>query len=163
MNEERRLKIAKRQLMLAQIARREARLSLANAISDEERSAQIHARSCDLLHEYAKRVSEVGPAAQSDTLQISLAFVRSLQDMTDNAQGALKDASDQAEWQVRALAAAETRMSAHETRLGQEKRALNDLRERREVPPELTGASGMARKLQNQRNAGEAVPRRGNR
>lgn len=163
MNEERRLKIAKRQLTLAQIARREARLALANAISEEARSAQIHARSRDLLNEYAKRAGRMEPASQSHTLRTNLAFVRSLQAMADNAQGAHKDARDQAEWQMHALAEAETRMSAHEARVGEEKRALNDLRERREVPSELTGASGVARKLQIGGHTGEAMPRKGDR
>jgi len=159
--EDKRLKIAKRQLMLAQIARREARLALANAVADEERSAQIHARSRDLLREYAKRAVHTDTDAQSHSLQTNLAFVRSLQAIADCAQGAHKDASDQAEWQMRALAAAEIRMNAHETRVGEEKRALDNLRSRREVSPELTDGSNMARKLLNGGHTGEEAARKG--
>jgi len=148
MGEDKRLKIAQRQLALAQIARREARFALANALAEEERSGQIHARAQDLLSEYAKRVVESDTASLSQTLQANLAFVRSLQVMADDAQGAHRDASDQAQWQMRALAAAETRMDAHEGQVGEEKRALAELKSRREVPPELTGAAGLARKLQ---------------
>lgn len=148
MGEDRRLKIAQRQLLLAQIARREARYGLANALSEEERSGQIHDRSRRLLDEYAKRIVEHDAGSLSQGLQSNLAFVRSLQEMADNAQGAHKDARDQAQWQMRALGAAEARMDAHNTRVREEKRSLADLRSRRDLPPELTGSAGMARKLQ---------------
>lgn len=169
MAEDKRLKIAKRQLMLAQIARREARFALANAIGEEERSADIHARAQQLLCEYEKRLDAIDGSAGSHALQSNLAFVRSLQSMADNAGEAHKDARDQAQWQMQALAKAETRLDAHETKVGAEKRALGELRERRDMPAELTGASGMARelrmarKLQSGEQAGEAVPAKGER
>lgn len=149
--------------MLAQIARREARFALANAIGEEERSANIHARAQDLLREYEKRVAGVGVSSQSDTLQANLAFVRSLQTMAQGAGEAHKDARDQAQWQMQALAQAETRLDARKTRVGDEKRALSELRERREISPELTGASGMARKLQMGGHTGAANPAKGTR
>ena len=160
MGEKRRLKIAQRQLMLAQIARREARYALANAIFEEERSGKIHDRARDLLREYERRITQSDTATQSATLRSNLAFVRSLQTMAEDAGKAHKDARDQALWQVQALAKAETRLDAHETRLGEEKRALGTLKEKREIPPELTGSGGMARKLQIQEHTGEEAHRK---
>ncbi|MEP0392579.1 MAG: hypothetical protein ABJ205_00500 [Erythrobacter sp.] len=149
MREDKRLNIAKRQLALAQIARREARFALANALAEEERSGQIHARAQDLLNEYTKRASQGDASLLSQTLQANLTFVRSLQVMAEDAQGAHSDAKDQAQWQMRALAAAETRMDTHEGRVTDEKRAMADLKSRRDIPPELAGLVGLARKLQN--------------
>lgn len=171
MNEKRRLKIAKRQLALAQIGRREARYSLAKAIAEEERSAQIHVRAQKLLDAYAKRAVDPEVTSQSGALQANLAFVRSLQTMAEGAGEAYKDARDQAEYQIAALAAAETRMDAHVTRVGEEKRALDELRLRREIPPELTGlkggqtggGAGMARKLQTREQTGDEAAAKGNR
>lgn len=171
MAEERRLRLAKRQLMLAQIARREARFALAQAIAEEERSASIQTRASELLGEYAKRTSEytskhlgkhlgehlgehtsghlsdAGKGQIGQSLSSDLAFIRSLQAMSDSAGEAHRDASEQAAFQVRTLAAAETKMSAHETRVAQETRALAELKARREVPPKLTTPSKLARKL----------------
>jgi hypothetical protein len=161
MAEDRRLKIAKRQLMLAQIARREARFALASALAEEERSGQIEARARDLLREYGNRALKGDAASQSHTLQANLAFVRSLQTMADNAQSAHKDAADQARWQMQALSMAETRLDTHEARVGEEKRSLADQRKRRELPPELTGSAGMARKLHNSEQAGDEAVRKG--
>lgn len=163
MADDRRLKIARRQLMLAQIARREARFALASALTEEERSSQIENRARDLLREYEKRAAKSDVMSQSHTLQANLAFVRSLQMMADNAGEAHKDAKDQSAWQMQALAKAETRLDAQETRVGEEKRALADLRERRELPPELTGSQSMARKLQKREQAGDAAARKASR
>lgn len=147
MGEERRLKVAKRQLLLAQIARREARLALANAIAEEERSAAIHERASTLLSEYSRRAGEPTSVKIGQSLSSDLAFIRSLQAMSDNASQAHQDTREQAEFQMRTLAAAETKMSAHEERVVEEKRALDDLKARRDIPPELTGAGKVARKL----------------
>lgn len=149
MAEDRRLKIAKRQLMLAQIARREARYSLANALAEEERSANIHERSRTLLHEYARRIHTHETPTAGQSLHSNLAFLRSLQTMSDSAQAAHKDASDQSQWEMQRLAMAETKMDAHKSKVDEEERAMSQLRMRRDVPPELTGAAGLARKLQN--------------
>lgn len=147
MAEKRRLKIAQRQLLLAQIARREARFALANAIAEEERSAAIQVRANDLLSEYAKRGGVQATVHLGQSLSSDLAFVRSLQKMSDSAAQAHEDAREQTGFQMRTLAAAETRMSAQEERVAGEKRALADLRARREMPPELTTPSKVARKL----------------
>lgn len=149
MREDKRLKIARRQLVLAQIARREARFALANALAEEDRSGKVHTRAQSLLNEYAKRVAAGDGVGTSQTLQANLAFVRSLQVMADDAHGAHKDASDQAQWQMRTLAKAETRMETRETRVKEERRALADLQERRDFPAELMSPAGLARKLQN--------------
>lgn len=163
MADDRRLKIARRQLMLAQIARREARFALASALAEEERSSQIESRARNLLHEYERRAAKTDATSQSYALQANLAFVRSLQTMADNAGEAHKDAKDQSAWQMQALAKAETRLDAYETRVGEERRALTDLRERRDPPPEVCGSQGMARKLQDREQAGDAAARKASR
>lgn len=147
MPEDRRLKLAKRQLLLAQIARREARMALANAIAEEDRSAAIQTRANDLLSEYAKRAGGADRVDLGQSLTRDLAFIRSLQSMCETAQGAHEDAREQAEFHMRTLAAAETKLGAHEERVVRESRALADLQARREVPPELTGGVKVARKL----------------
>ena len=163
MAEDRRLKIAGRQLLMAQFARREARYALANALSEEQRSESVYGRTKDLLHEYERRLIDAGAASQSHSLTNNLAFVRSLQSMSDEAGAAHKDARDQAYWQMQALAKAEARVEAQEVRENEARRALKAKKERRELPPELTGPSSMARKLQNIGHAGEEPPRRGRR
>jgi hypothetical protein len=163
MNDKRRLKIVRRQLMMAQIARREARYALANALGEEERSQRVYGRTQDLLREYERRLIDAEAASQSHSLTRNLAFVRSLQSMADEAGQAHKDARDQAQWQMQALAKAETRLEAQETRESEERRALRAQKERRELPPELTGTSSMARKLHNGGHTGEEAPRQGRR
>ncbi|UAB78743.1 hypothetical protein INR77_03175 [Erythrobacter sp. SCSIO 43205] len=154
MAEERRLKIAKRQLLLAQIARREARFALANAIAEEERSADIKARANELLSEYSRRSGEPTNVRLGQSLSRDLAFIHSLQKMSDTAAQAHEDAREQAAFQMRTLAAAETKMSAHEERVAGEKRALADLKAKRELPSELTTPAKVARKL----HKGSATP-----
>ena len=163
MAEDKRLKIARRQLMMAQIARREARYALANALSEEERSERVYGRTQDLLREYERRLIDAGAASQSHSLTSNLAFVRSLQSMSDEAGQAHKDARDQSQWQMQALAKAETRLESQEARGNEARRTLSAQKQRRELPPELTGTSSMARKLQNRGHAGEETPRKGRR
>ena len=163
MADDKRLKIAKRQLLMAQIARREARQALANALGEEERSERVYGRARDLLHEYERRLIDAGAPAQSHSLTTNLAFVRSLQSIADEAGQAHKDARDQAQWQMQALAKAETRLEAQETRESEERRAHKTQKERREIPPELTGTPNMARKLQNNGHTGEEALRKARR
>ncbi|MEM1052497.1 MAG: hypothetical protein AAGI28_10420 [Pseudomonadota bacterium] len=155
MSDDRRLKLARRQLAIAQISQSAAQYALAQAITEEDRSAEVQRRSEHLLREYTERAAQKDSALESHSLQTSLAFVRALQMMADHAEKAYRDARDQAEWQMRSLAAAESRMDAHQTRVGEERRALEEMRMRREVSPDLTGASGMARKL-HKHNGGRA-------
>ena len=129
-------------------------MALAGAIAEEDRSAAIHARASELLAQYAMRTGLPSTPHLGSSLTSNLAFIRSLQSMSDTAAGAHQDAREQAEFQMRTLAAAETKMRAGEDRVGQEKQALAQLRERREVPPELTTPAKMARKLHN----GEGPP-----
>lgn len=159
MREKKRLKLAKRQLMLAQIARREARFALANAIGEEERSGKIHARANALLSEYEKRLCAPDQASHSHILQANLTFVRSLQSMADDAGQAHRDAKDQSQWQMQSLARQESRLDNAQERFGQERRAMESLREKREVPHEpsrkSTSKTIMARKLQMTEQAGD--------
>lgn len=141
MRERRRLALASRQLMLAQIARRAAMGALADAVDEEARSTEVSERSRALLRAYGERNAGVDAGA----LRNHSAFLHSLQGVAQQAEKARRDASDQASWQLRTLAAAETRADRLEERRERARRALQTVIERREQPL----SKGMARKLQN--------------
>lgn len=149
MVDDRRLKLARRQLLMAQIARREARHAFANAIAEEQRSADIDARSRDLLNEYATRARQPLYNPDGQALRGNFAFVRSLQAVARNAQQVALDAKEQSAWQARTLAAAEHRMTRHEERLKHDLREAEAELCKREAASELASGSGMARKLQS--------------
>lgn len=153
MTEHRRLKLAQRQLMLAQIARREARVALAGALKEEQRSEEVGQRSQTLLREYSRRAAN----SDSHSLQANFAFIGSLRGMTEQAEGARKDAQDQVQWQLRTLAAAETRASRHEERVADTAHALEARRNRREAGDHIGNTAGLARKLQNTSQKGPGL------
>lgn len=141
MRERRRLALAKRQALLAQVERREALAALAEAVAEETRNASLAARSRDLLSSYGQRAG----MPEASELRTKAAFVRSLQAIADQADQAHADARDQSHWQSRTLAAAQTRADRYADRLLEAKRELRSVLERREQPL----AQRMARKLQN--------------
>lgn len=151
MRERRRLALASRQLMLAQIARRAAMGALADAVEEEARSAAVSERSRALLSAYGARGAD-GDAA---SFRNHAAFLHSLQAISQKAEQARQDASDQARWQLQTLAAAETRADRLEERREQAQRALRAVLDRREQPL----PKGMARKLQSSgRDAEPSLP-----
>lgn len=141
MRERRRLALASRQLMLAQIARRAAMGALADAVEEEARSAAVSERSRALLSAYGARSAGSDAAA----LRNHSAFLHALQGIAGQAEKARQDASDQARWQLQTLAAAETRADRLEERRELAQRALRAVLDRREQPL----PKGMARKLQS--------------
>lgn len=141
MRERRRLALAKRQALLAQVERREALAALAEAVAEETRNANLAARSRDLLSSYGQRAG----MPEASELRTKAAFVRSLQAIADQADQAHADARDHSHWQSRTLAAAQTRADRYADRLLEAKRELRSVLERREQPL----AQRMARKLQN--------------
>ncbi|MEM7779345.1 MAG: hypothetical protein AAF697_03020 [Pseudomonadota bacterium] len=142
MREKRRLALARRQLVLAQIARREAIAALGDAIAEEAKSANVAARSGQLVREYGQRPSPGGPAK---LLQDHLTFVRSLQAIHEQAREAHEDALDQSRWQASTLAEAQARADRTEQRYAEAKRTLRKVLEQREE----TTFGRMARRLQS--------------
>jgi hypothetical protein len=149
--EQRRVRLAQRQLLLAQIARREARHALASALAEEARCASVDARSRDLLNEYSRRIFLRSEPNEAQALGNDFAFTRSLAAMAQSAQAAHRRAADRAQGQAATLAAAETRLSRHESRNADAARALEALDEHRDMMGELALAPCMARKLQGLR------------
>ena len=141
MRERRRVALIARQLMLARHARREAMGVLAEALSEERRSADLSARSVALASEYGA-VRRVETAID---LQTNTSFAASLAQLAQQAEQARQDASDQVRWQAQALARAEHRKSALEERAKDAWRALEAVDERREQDAALA----VARKLQS--------------
>lgn len=139
MKPQRRIRVARLQGMQAQMARREAMSSLADAIKEESRSSQLARRSQDLLAAYRQRMdANVGAG-----LQHHARFVRSLKRMADQSEKASSDARDQAYWQMQALAAAETRLDRSEDRMKAARKEAEALIEKREHH----AVHGLARKL----------------
>lgn len=145
MRERRRLALASRQLMLAQIARRTAMSALADAVEEEARSAAVSERSRALLRAYGARGAMGDAGGDAGSLRNHSAFLHSLQGITRQAEQARQDASDQASWQLQTLAAAETRAGRLEERRELARRELQAVLDRREEPL----SKGMAHKLQN--------------
>ena len=140
MREARHLALARRQLLIAQMARREAIGALANAIEQEGRSAALAARSAQLVTEYGARPTPV----LAQLLREQAAFVGSLEVIRKEAKDAHEDACDQSQWQSQALAAAQSRADRMEERTQKARRALEQANERRDPPASVQ----MARKLQ---------------
>ncbi len=140
MREARDLALARRQLMLAQVARREAIAALADAVEQEGRSAELAARSAQLVNEYSAR--PIPHLAQA--LREQAAFLSSLQTIHEQAGRAHDDARDQSQWQSQALAAAQSRADRMEERTQKAHRALEQAVERRDPPAQ----GRVARKLQ---------------
>jgi len=136
---QRRLTMMSRQMTLAKIAKREAMVSLADAVTQEARSAHLSQRSRGLLSEYSKRLA----AKSGHDLQGNAKFVHQLQEVAEQAAKALNDASDQARWQVQSLAKAESRASRFSERIDAAKRDIESIKAKRETAQ--TGQ--MARKL----------------
>ncbi len=133
--------------------------ALADAVSEEARSNALADRSHDLLHEYAKRIGGTAAGSDGASLRGNTSFVGRLAEVAGQADQALKDASDQADWQLQTLAAADTRKSRLEERMAAAQREARAIRETREQASAAsspssskggaTGAGGMARKLQS--------------
>lgn len=141
----RRLKLAGRQLVLAKIARREAMAALADAVGEEVRSSDLAQRSRDFVSEYGRRVD----SSNGHSLRDQAVFVRRLQEVSDQASQAFKDANDQAQWQAQTLAAAETRAKRFKERMQSAEREMEAIQTKREH----ASAAGLAHKLQNKQKA----------
>lgn len=141
MKEKRRFVLAKRQVMLARMARRTAMSALADALTEEARSAEIAGRSRELLSHHGQRSG----ADLGQTLIVHAAFTHSLHDIANKAEQSRSDASEQARWQRDALAAAETRLSLSEEKAASALKQVDAAKERRDAAATI----GLARNLQS--------------
>lgn len=139
MKEKSRFILAKRQVMLARMARRTAMGSLADALAEEQRSAEIAERAGELLANHGQRSG----ADLGQTLILHAAFAHSLHDIASKAEQSRTDASEQARWQRDALAAAETRLSLSEEKAAGALKQVDAAMQRRDA----AANSGLARNL----------------
>lgn len=138
-HQDRRLALARRQVTLARVRRREALASLADALGEQNRSTALARKSEELLTAYARRAEPMN----GEAVRRNAVFLRSLHEIAEQAQAAQVDASAQTQWQVDALAAAETRLNRTEERLDMARKDADALRHLREQQAAL-----LAHKLQ---------------
>ena len=155
--EERRLRLARRRKVLAEVGQRAAMQSLAEALAQERRSAEVAGRSEELMRAYGGR----SDAADAGALSQAARFSNALGLLARDAQRSLADASAQAIWEREALAKAQTRAERQEERLQRAEADMRAHKERRaaehcaEGPPRM-----LARNLQGtgQLNTQDVVP-----
>ncbi len=162
--EQRRLRLARRQNLIAQVGQRSAMRALADALSEEARSDALAKRSLDLARHYGE-ASEVRDGAD---LTHKGQFAAALGTLKAQAEQARADAAQQAQWQADALGQASTRADRQRERVEAayaELQAAKAQREREmDVKSRTKGNAGLrkerghdarlARKVQ-----GEAKPR----
>jgi hypothetical protein len=154
--EQRKLRLVRRQAMLAGLSEREAMRSLAIALDEETRSAALKERSEGLARDYAARFAAgEGPSQASELAGLSR-FAGALGLLARDAGRAHADATDQARWQVDALAAAQSRTRRLEEHLAAATAELERSQAARAALEEC-----LARELQSRRHvpsAGAALP-----
>lgn len=144
--EARRLKLARRQALLAEVSQRAAMLSLANALAEEARSETLASRSRDLVKIYEGKVAAQDAGSLAHKGQFAVAIGR----LAHDAEQARADASQQALWQVEALGQAQTRARRQSEHLEQAQAVYVDARERlREEPQALRSPAGKRRLARN--------------
>ncbi|MEM6858476.1 MAG: hypothetical protein AAF559_11445 [Pseudomonadota bacterium] len=145
--ERRRLRLARRQALLADVSARAAMRSLANALHEEARSDALAQRSRDLVTAYGERPQAQDGAGLAEAGRFSAA----LGSLAHDAEQARADASQQAQWQAQALSEAQTRARRQAERLDDARAALHEAREKREhqatVAASASATRGLARNL----------------
>lgn len=154
--EKRRLRLAQRQHLLAQVSQRTAMRSLADALAEEARSATLAQRSRDLAAAYATRKGISDGAALAQTAQ----FAAALGTLANTAEKARADAGLQAAWQIEALGAAQTRAQRQSERLDQAHAELAAVQDRRTLATQAAQPprKGLARNVQDTVESSEADP-----
>ena len=125
--EQRRLRFARRQVLLAEVSQRNAMLGLADALAEENRSATLAQRSRALVEAYSGRSYLPDGAA----LQHAVGFTGALASLATDADSARHDAARQADWQAQALGEAQTRARRQSERLAEAVAAYQAARARR--------------------------------
>lgn len=143
-SEKRRLRLAQRQALLAQVSQRAAMRSVADALSEETRSATLAERSRELVRVYGGRSQAADGAGLAQTGSFAVALGALAQD----AEKGRADASEQTAWQMEALGKAQDRARRQSDRLESAKAQYRAARERRlaaNAPP--PAKAGLARKV----------------
>ncbi|MEO0589871.1 MAG: hypothetical protein AAFZ11_04840 [Pseudomonadota bacterium] len=148
--EQRRLRLARRQALLADVSQRAAMRSLADALLQETRSDTLAQRSRELITAYGAR----SPAKDGAGLTEAGRFSAALGNLAHDAQQALADAAQQAQWQAKALGQAQTRARRQAERLEDARAAFEAAREKRQNDASASASPirvrGLARNLQNE-------------
>ncbi len=150
--EQLRLRLARRQNLIAQVGQRTAMRALADALSEEARSEALAVRSRDLLRHYAS----VTRARDGAGLAQSGQFAAALGNLSVQAEQARADALQQAAWQADALGKASTRADRQKERVEAAYAELQAAKAQRasETPIQARraqGRNGLARKMQDKR------------
>lgn len=140
MREARRLALLERQRLIADVARRQALRTLAEALEAEARSHALAERSRHLVVASAARPGVTSGAA----LQTRAAFAANLARIATSAGLAASDAARQRAWASEALGLAEARSRRLGELAAEARTALATAKERREA----SRATPLARKLQ---------------
>ncbi|MEM9311600.1 MAG: hypothetical protein AAGA34_09140 [Pseudomonadota bacterium] len=152
--EARRLSLARRQTLLAEVSHRAAMLSLANALAEEARSQTLAERSRDLVRAYGGR----SQANDGEALSQTGRFAAALGSLAHDAEQARADASQQATWHVEALGQAQTKARRQSERLEEARAAYQDAKERRLEEPHTGRAFADPRRLARDVHSNEPDP-----
>ncbi|MCM0000920.1 MAG: hypothetical protein NBV68_16190 [Erythrobacter sp.] len=144
MREARRLALLRRQSLIAEVSRKQALRSLAEALEAEARGQALAARSLRLVAASAAREGATTGAA----LAQRAAFTAGLAQLAANAGDAARDAVRQRDWQAEALARTETRAKRLAEMSDEALRTLAAAQERRAAGRDMP----LARKLQSRRD-----------
>ena len=131
--EKRRIRLARRQALLAEACARAAMRGLADALEQEHRSRALAVRSLALVESYSGRPGAPDGAAVAH----AVAFTGALARLANEADAARADAEQQAGWQAQALGEAQTRARRLLERLGEALSADRIEREKRHRDPAL--------------------------
>ena len=147
--EKRRVRLARRQAMLAEARQRAAMRGLADALAEENRSDGLARRSRALVANYSGRAQ----LADGEALHQAVAFTGGLASLARDANAAQEDAGRQAQWQAQALGEAQTRAKRQSERLAEALAVYSTARERRERDPTYAvsnrPAAGLAQLVQS--------------
>ena len=127
--EQRRLRLARRQALLADVSHKAAIRSLADAVSQEARCTTLAERSRALLETYKRQGGSVDGAA----LAQSARFLAAFGNLSDDANKAQADARAQLAWQLEALGQAQDRAQRQSERVETAKADVLKARHKREA------------------------------
>lgn len=151
MRERRKLALAKHQLLIAKIAKREAMSALARSLDEEQTSAQLADKSRELAKGYQAEIRD----ADIEDFAARSKFASHLTDLVRDAGRARADAQEQAQYHREALRQSEARED-HLKEFAQV--AKRDLDRRLEARAS-TGDRKLARRLLNEGGTPSRKPR----
>ncbi|MEM7665632.1 MAG: hypothetical protein AAF250_07215 [Pseudomonadota bacterium] len=143
MRERRRLKLVKRQAMLAQIAQREAMTSLASTLDELAKSASLADRTRSMARDYSARQTSAGAADLRELQNLAAG----LANLAVDAEQTQSDARRQADWQTETLAGAENRLKQLKEHAAEALKAVRRAEAVRTEPVPEARTGRMARKL----------------